>query len=101
MTSLRGSWRRFWFGLQTVSGIRRRGYFSPSRYAAAVDPARPVALLEHEGALATGRSLLEAFDQLEVLESSAAAVASAREIGTPVPLDDDAIRELDRLAGHG
>lgn len=39
MTSLRGKWRRFWFGLQTASGIRRRGYFSPSRHAAAADPA--------------------------------------------------------------
>lgn len=39
MTSLRGKWRRFWFGLQTVSGVRRRGYFSPNRHAAASDPA--------------------------------------------------------------
>jgi len=34
MSPLRGRMRRFWFGLQTISGIRRRGYFAPSRHAA-------------------------------------------------------------------
>jgi Methyltransferase domain len=40
MTPLRGRLRRLWFGLQTVSGIRERGYFAPSRHAGAADPAR-------------------------------------------------------------
>lgn len=39
MTPLRGRMRRFWFGLQTVSGIRRRGYFAPSRHAASANAA--------------------------------------------------------------
>jgi hypothetical protein len=37
MTPARGRLRRFWFGLQTVSGIRKLGYFAPSRHAAHVD----------------------------------------------------------------
>jgi Methyltransferase domain len=39
MTPLRGRLRRLWFGLQTVSGLRKRGYFAPSRYAGDADPA--------------------------------------------------------------
>lgn len=39
MNPLRGRLRRLWFGLQTVTGIRKRGYFAPSRYAGDADPA--------------------------------------------------------------
>lgn len=38
MTALRGRWRRLWLGLQTVSGVRTRGYFAPSTGAAHADP---------------------------------------------------------------
>ena len=31
--------RRLWFGLLTVSGLARRGFFIPSRHAAAAQPA--------------------------------------------------------------
>jgi len=35
----RAVWRRFWFGLLTVSGLRRRGFFIPHRYAESLLPA--------------------------------------------------------------
>jgi len=35
----RAAWRRFWFGLLTVSGLSRRGFFIPHRYAATLPPA--------------------------------------------------------------
>ncbi len=35
----RGFRRRLWFGLLTVSGLARRGFFIPSRHAAAAQPA--------------------------------------------------------------
>ena len=38
MTPLRGRWRRLWLGLQTLSGVRVRGYFAPSMAAAHADP---------------------------------------------------------------
>jgi hypothetical protein len=38
VTALRGRWRRLWLGLQTVSGVRARGYFAPSLAAAHADP---------------------------------------------------------------
>jgi len=35
----RAAWRRFWLGLLTVSGLARRGFFIPHRYAATLPPA--------------------------------------------------------------
>ena len=66
-----------------------------------IGPDRPVAVLEHKGVLTIGRSLLQAYDRLEVLECTAAALVAAREIGTPVALDDEAVRELDNLTASG
>ena len=39
MNPVRGRLRRFWFGLQTVSGLRKRGYFAPSLQAVHADAA--------------------------------------------------------------
>jgi hypothetical protein len=39
MISPRAWRRRLWFGLLTVTGIRKRGYFAPSLHAGAADPA--------------------------------------------------------------
>lgn len=33
-----GGWRRFWMGLTTASGLARRGFFIPYRYAGGVRP---------------------------------------------------------------
>ena len=45
--------------------------------------------------LVTGKDVLEAYDRLEVLESTAEALINARAVGTPAPLSDDVIRELE------
>ena len=52
-------------------------------------------LLESNGVLVAGRDILEAFDRLEVLESTAQALIDARGIGSLVPMSDAALRELD------
>jgi L-fuculose-phosphate aldolase len=57
---------------------------------------RPVLILENDGALVTGGDVLEAFDRLEVLDSTAEALINARAIGTVHPLGDEVSRELDR-----
>lgn len=54
----------------------------------------PAAILENDGVLVTGRSVLDAFDRLEVLESTAEAVINARSIGNVVSMSDDVIDEL-------
>jgi L-fuculose-phosphate aldolase len=42
-----------------------------------------------------GTSILDAFDRLEVLESTAEAMINSRPLGEMVPMSDETIRELD------
>jgi L-fuculose-phosphate aldolase len=62
--------------------------------AAAVGPDRPAWLVENEGALVLGTSVLSAYDRLEVLESTAEALIGGRSVGGAVPLQPRAIEEL-------
>jgi len=55
---------------------------------------QPIALLENDGALACGTSVLDAFDRLEVLEATAEAVINARNLGEIAPLPAGVIDEL-------
>ncbi len=65
--------------------------------AAQLSPSKcPVILIENEGAVVTGRTLLEAFDRLEVLEATAEALLLARPLGPLVPMPAAAIDELRR-----
>lgn len=73
------------FGLQYEDG---------ERIAALVSPLRPVALIENDGALVLGTSVLDAFDRLEVLESTAEAVINSRAIGDVHRMSDGTITEL-------
>ncbi len=59
----------------------------------------PVVLVANEGAVVVGRTLLEAFDRLEVLEATAEAVLTARPLGPLVPMSDAAMAELARVFG--
>ncbi len=77
--------QRIPFGLQFGDG---------AEVAARVSMEQPVALLENDGVLVCGTSVLDAFDRLEVLESTAETVINGRLIGNPVPMPDDVIREL-------
>ena len=55
---------------------------------------RPVALLESDGVLVCGTSVLDAFDRLEVLESTAETFINGRLLGQPQPMSDAVIAEL-------
>ncbi len=59
-----------------------------------VSAANPAAILENDGVIVTGRSVLDAFDRLEVLESTAEAVVNARGLGDLCTMPDDVIDEL-------
>ncbi len=59
----------------------------------------PVLLIENEGALIVGRTLLEAFDRLEVLEATAEALQLSRPLGPLVPMPDSALQELREAFG--
>jgi L-fuculose-phosphate aldolase len=59
-----------------------------------ISTATPAAILENDGVLVTGSSVLDAFDRLEVLESTAEAVINARSIGKVSAMPDSVIEEL-------
>jgi L-fuculose-phosphate aldolase len=69
-------------------------YRSDGSIADFVSAASPAAILENDGVLVTGSSVLDAFDRLEVLESTAEAVINARAIGAVCVMPDAVIREL-------
>ena len=62
--------------------------------AALVGPNNPVALLENNGALVAGRTVLDAFDRLEVLEATAAAIIRSRALGPISAMGPEVIQEL-------
>ena len=59
-----------------------------------VSPRHPVALLENDGVLVLGTSLLDAFDRLEVMESTAEALINTCPIGKVAPMSPKVIEEL-------
>ena len=59
-----------------------------------VSPRKPVALLENDGVLVLGTSILDAFDRLEVLESTAEALVNSRTLGSVAPMSEKVIGEL-------
>jgi len=69
---------------------------NPDAIAEMVSAAHPVVILENDGVLVTGSEVLEAFDRLEVLESTAEALINSRAIGSLSPMPDHVIQELDR-----
>ena len=56
----------------------------------------PALLLENDGVQVCGSDVLDAFDRLEVLESTAEALINSRPLGAVVPMPDAAIVELTR-----
>lgn len=54
----------------------------------------PVAILENDGVLVTGNSVLDTFDRLEVLETTSEALINARSIGNVSSMPESVIEEL-------
>ncbi len=51
-------------------------------------------LLSHHGSLTVGEDLQQAYDRLEALDHSARIIAQAHQLGTPIPLDEEAVEKL-------
>jgi L-fuculose-phosphate aldolase len=64
-----------------------------------VSATQPVALMENNGALILGTSVLDAFDRLEVLECTAEALINSRSIGQVSPMSEAQIGDLRRKFG--
>jgi len=69
-------------------------YDAPEKIAETMTPEFPIALIENDCALVLGKTILDAFDRLEVLESTAEAVILSRMIGEVRPMGDEVIDEL-------
>jgi L-fuculose-phosphate aldolase len=54
----------------------------------------PIMLLDNDGVMVVGTSVLDVFDRLEVLESTAEAMINSRALGPLVPMSDSVIEEL-------
>jgi L-fuculose-phosphate aldolase len=72
-------------------GVQYREDGSIANY---ISTSTPAAILENDGVLVTGSSVLDAFDRLEVLESTAEAVINARSIGKVSVMPETVIEEL-------
>ncbi len=59
----------------------------------------PILLLENDGVQVCGTSVLDAFDRLEVLESTAEAMINCRPLGPLLPMSDAVIADLDAAFG--
>ena len=55
----------------------------------------PVVLIDNECVLVAGKTLLNAFDRLEVLEYSAKAIIAAKDIGEMVMISDEQVDEIE------
>ncbi|TWU49176.1 class II aldolase/adducin family protein [Rubripirellula reticaptiva] len=69
-------------------------YRDENELASYVSESSPAAILENDGVIVTGRSVLDTFDRLEVLESTAEAVINAKSIGEVATMPDAVIDEL-------
>ncbi len=82
--------------VREVARVRYGSQFGDGREVAeAIGPRRPSAILENDGVLVTGADVLEAFDRLEVLESTAEAIINCRAVGPLRTLGDAVTKELD------
>lgn len=69
-------------------------YQNDGKIASYISTASPAAILENDGVLVTGSSVLDAFDRLEVLEATSEAVINATSIGNVSAMSQSVIDEL-------
>lgn len=74
-------------------------YQDGTEFAARVSLKQPAAILENDGVVSLGRDVLDAFDRLEVLETTAEAIVSSRSLGEIVPLAGSVADELNAAFG--
>jgi len=70
------------------------GLMQPEKTAGVFSKKCPIALVENVCVIVTGKTLLEAFDRLEVAEFTAKALISANSISEPAPINEEKIAEI-------
>ena len=71
-------------------------YTNPHAVARALSAEVPIVLLQNDAVLATGTTILQAFDRVEVAEFSAQALITTLHIGELVPIEEHEIDDLKR-----
>jgi L-fuculose-phosphate aldolase len=71
-------------------------YTDQAAVAKLVSPQRPVLLLQNDCVLTVGRSVLQAFDRLEVAEFTARSLIQTAAIGEMIPIGEREVADLER-----
>jgi L-fuculose-phosphate aldolase len=71
-------------------------YTDHAAVAKLVSPQRPVLLLQNDCVLTVGRSVLQAFDRLEVAEFTARSLIQTAAIGEMIPIGEREVADLER-----
>lgn len=71
-------------------------YMETEKVANQFVPSTPIAIIKNDCVIATGNSLINAFDRLEVAEYSAKAVISSKRLGDIITIDDEKISSLEK-----
>ena len=81
--------------LKDVNRVRYGTQFGDGEALARLaSPKNPILILDNDGVQVWGTSVLDAFDRLEVLETTAEAMINSKPLGAMVPMSDQAIAEL-------
>lgn len=70
-------------------------YGAPEQVAEAITPQSPALLIQNDAVLATGTTIHQAFDRLEVVDFTALALLHALSIGPIIPIGEDNIHDLE------
>lgn len=81
--------------MRDVPVITAKEYYNnPNAVIEKLSPSTPVILIESCGVITTGKSLLEAFDRLEVSEFTAKCIIMAKKLGTLTPITQAQVDEI-------
>jgi len=69
-------------------------YLEPDKTAEAISPVHPAMIVENSCVVVTGESLLQAFDRLEVMESTAHSIILSKDIGQIVHITEEEVQDL-------
>jgi L-fuculose-phosphate aldolase len=84
-----------WILLQDIPVLPFSAHFEKDNaIAGSIDKNHPALIIRNDSILVTGKSLLHAFDRLEVAEFSARSLIYSSSLGTMVPIDEKQIEEL-------
>lgn len=81
--------------LRDMPMLSSKEYFAtPQNALKYLSPAHPVLLVENTGVITFGKTLIEAFDRLEVAEFTAKCLLLASRIGSFKPIGEDQVKEI-------